>query len=713
MDSMSSTQNSQSARAQLQLGSEQIQKGDLNEALRAFQLAIDLDPSLAQAYFYIFQIHQHQGRIEQSLESLNQALQLDSSLVGADVHLALSKHYAAQGKLIDACSCCERAISIQPHLEEAHRFRADLLLRAGKVDQAIRGYKRMVALNPSLATYTNQVCVNTTLPFKIGMIQRELDLLTDAIDQTPEVFPELLGTAEVHFFNGNALAKQGALDRAIKEYEEAGRLQPNFAEAFYCLGSVFSALGNLTFSVDALTQAAHNFQKAISLRPDLAEAYFAIGKIYRSLYEHGQLDLEKALEFHQKAIELKPDFAEAYYEAWDALYRLGKVGESNTYIEKYVKIKAQRADNHPLSALGIRFITDFTYAVGHLAESAEVYLKSQMLGWLPERKTIVLAPPWFVANHALLDYWKKYFHIVTDERLIRRLAPLAKDLTHDVSFVTEPNGRVTVTRLAKPALQKIWEEQKRPALLELSEEDRTRGWKCLESLGMPRDAWFVTLHVREGGYKNEAGCEQNAHRAAEIETYYLAIRSIVERGGWVVRIGEASMKEIPSMPNVIDYAHSQYKSDWMDLFLCSQCKFYLASTGGIYGVVQLFDKPVCTANLAATPLQNGGSDIWIPKLARLTRENRLLTFAEMFRPPYLNCTEGRMLKKFGLEFIARTTEEINDLAAEMLDRLEGKCVYSAEDDALQLRFRALMPEDNGIIISRIGKAFLRKYSYLL
>ena len=67
-------------------------------------------------------------------------------------------------------------------------------------------------------------------------------------------------------------------------------------------------------------------------------------------------------------------------------------------------------------------------------------------------------------------------------------------------------------------------------------------------MGLPPDCWFVSLHVREG-----VGASR---RDGNIADYLPAIRRITQAGGWVVRIGDASMTKISDVPNLIDYAHA-------------------------------------------------------------------------------------------------------------------------------------------------------------
>ena len=79
-------------------------------------------------------------------------------------------------------------------------------------------------------------------------------------------------------------------------------LQPDYAEAYLNIGTVFQ-------DQSKLEEAIESYKKAISIKPDYAEAYLNIGTVFK---DQGKLD-EEAIEAYNKAISLKPDYTEAYY----------------------------------------------------------------------------------------------------------------------------------------------------------------------------------------------------------------------------------------------------------------------------------------------------------------------------------------------------------------------------------------------------------------
>ena len=170
------------------------------------------------------------------------------------------------------------------------------------------------------------------------------------------------------------------------------------------------------------------------------------------------------------------------------------------------------------------------------------------------------------------------------------------------------------------------------------------------------------------------------------------------------------------MRRVIDYAHLDIKNDWMDVFLLAACRFHLGSSG-VFSVCGAFGVPVAMVNLApiGASLMYGSHDIDIPELVRSDKDDRLLTFREVLDSPIGNFRYTNLYEEAGVTLVDNSPEDIRDLAIEMMDRLEGKDIYTDEDEQLQEQCKTLMKPGNWSYggSSRIGRDFLHKYSNLL
>ena len=254
----------------------------------------------------------------------------------------------------------------------------------------------------------------------------------------------------------------------------------------------------------------------------------------------------------------------------------------------------------------------------------------------------------------------------------------------------------------------------RSPIISLSASLIARGEVALRSLGIPNGAWFVCVHSREGGFLPEEEWAAN-FRNTDILTYVPAMKRIVERGGWCVRVGDPTMKPLPPIPGVIDYARSSAKSDWMDLFLCANCRFFLGNTSGLFGLAGIFGRPSALAN--NTPFSSLYSqfpqDISIPKLLQ-SADGRVFSFDEIFHNEISRYRLAPQFNSRELKHIDNTPEEITALAEEMMVRLDAGGVVPP-DHPLQAQLRAMLEPDHYCWHSKaqVGLAFIKAHRDLM
>lgn len=131
----------------------------------------------------------------------------------------------------------------------------------------------------------------------------------------------------------------------------------------------------------------------------------------------------------------------------------------------------------------------------------------------------------------------------------------------------------------------------------LDEKKIKKAKELQAEMGMPEDCWFVALHVREKGFYNEIAAEVD-FRCGNIYSYLKAIDLVTSMGGWVVRMGDKTMTPLPKIEHVIDYPHTKYKSDFMDLYLIKNCRLYVGMDSGIWDVAHMFKKNNLVINSA-------------------------------------------------------------------------------------------------------------------
>jgi putative glycosyltransferase (TIGR04372 family) len=173
-------------------------------------------------------------------------------------------------------------------------------------------------------------------------------------------------------------------------------------------------------------------------------------------------------------------------------------------------------------------------------------------------------------------------------------------------------------------------------------------------LGLPPDAWYVCLHVREGGYSKD---EIN-FRNSDIENYLDAIKYITSQGGWVIRMGDSSMQKLPSMVQVIDYANHPDRNALLDIFLIKGCDSFIGTSSGMIHVAELFDKPMLFTNAVSylNDLPQKIGDLIIFKHVKSKSMNRTLSLKEWLNS--CNKIETKTWSSEDWEYIQNTSGEI-------------------------------------------------------
>jgi putative glycosyltransferase (TIGR04372 family) len=364
-----------------------------------------------------------------------------------------------------------------------------------------------------------------------------------------------------------------------------------------------------------------------------------------------------------------------------------------------------------LHLAGFRRLTVLVSRIGHLAAEPDSFLKARGLGMIAPGQYFFLAPRGTVANEALLAYWRPHIRVVDHPLACWMLRALSRWLLmkHDMSrYVLKIGATQEIYRI-----NAAWAG--RPPLLALSNPDRAWSDSQLERLGLPRDAWFVCVHVREPGF-SPADEAAHAHRNSDPRSVRLAMELIVRRGGWCVRMGDPSMTRLDPMHRVIDYAHHPIRSARLDVALCARARFLLGNTSGLAFVSAVFGVPCALANMI--PMSTLGvlpGDISIPKLLHSADDHRLRSFAEVLGSPAGNFRYAQAYVDVGLEPIENTPQDILELTTEMLDRLDDTYEPALGDDERQRRFKALLRPGHYSYgsVARVGSAFLRRYSFLL
>lgn len=361
---------------------------------------------------------------------------------------------------------------------------------------------------------------------------------------------------------------------------------------------------------------------------------------------------------------------------------------------------------HFLSWIGFQYVEiALPIRIGHLALEPDAFLRDRTLalGHLPV--ALIIEPPQGFANQTLASYLSRYLTVLRrdDEATFLESYFSAHGFT-----VRTADYVVAMYETARCFdVYRRWGD--RPALFKLSASDRRFTKDALERLGIPRDAWFVCVHARDGGF-SPSDESWHSHRNVAIEDFGPAMDVITARGGWCVRVGDPTMPPMTPRARCIDYATSDLKSARLDIGLAASCRFFLGCASGLYNVAVMFGRPSALANVSplSGAYSQGVADLSIPqRLADL--DGRVLPFEEIFATDVANFRFAEEFASRGLKPQNVSPSAISDMAEEMCDRLDGTARYSTDDELRQIAFKSFLRPGHYAYGtgSRIARDYLR------
>ena len=303
------------------------------EAIQAFDAAIKQKPKFIHLAYYGKGLALYwSGKDPEAITALQQAVQSQPDFVPAWNNLSLV--YRESNQLDKALAAINQAIQLQPNNPKLYNQKYAVLSNLKRYREAEVAINKAIELSPRAVFYSNRGVVRADLGDKQGAIED----YNQAIKINPNYAPAYNNRGNVRAELGN---KQGAID----DYNQVIRINPNYALAYYNRGIVRDELGDKQGAIDDYNlaikinpndaQAYYNrgyvrnelgnkqgaiddFNLAIKINPNLAQAYINRGNVRSELGNK-----QGAIADYTQAIKINPNDAYAYYNRGNAKYQLG------------------------------------------------------------------------------------------------------------------------------------------------------------------------------------------------------------------------------------------------------------------------------------------------------------------------------------------------------------------------------------------------------
>lgn len=156
------------ARAHLNRGNALFVAGDPTSALAAYKTALMHDPAYAAAHYNAGNVLAKLGQREAALDAYKTALSLKPDFVDAEI--ALGCFQDDLGQIEAAAASYRRALVLQPDYAQVHNNLGIVLSKLGQFEAAVASYRRALELDPNYADGHSN----------LGNALKDLGLLSDA-----------------------------------------------------------------------------------------------------------------------------------------------------------------------------------------------------------------------------------------------------------------------------------------------------------------------------------------------------------------------------------------------------------------------------------------------------------------------------------------------------------------------------------------------------
>jgi putative glycosyltransferase (TIGR04372 family) len=368
-------------------------------------------------------------------------------------------------------------------------------------------------------------------------------------------------------------------------------------------------------------------------------------------------------------------------------------------------------------------------AIGHVA-MIDILIKQVKLGWLDGTDILVIEND-KLDNLAGKTILKKLSHenieFTNNLSLYYDLNkgledPIWSDLSNDeksslfIDFWSYNISRYPEINFFSDGAARIqleWESQAKPPLIKLDIDEERDLSDLLYQLNLPKNSWYVCLHVRESGFHGDWNKKYPSARDANADDYILAAEEIINKGGFVIRMGDPTMSPFKKMDGVIDYAHSNFKSEVNDTLLSAGCRFMLGTNSGFSILPATFGRPCALTNWIPLAIPNWYSkDLFIPKLLWDSTKNRYLKISEI-----LSSSLGTLQNVHDfpetIQIHDNEPEEIHAITSEMIGILSNEYDKGKDYEILNLKFKNIMQSYGNIMNCDVSSFWIRKYNFLI
>ena len=257
--------------------------GQIQEALDAVETLTKDYPNESLLYNISGACYKQIGQLEEAFKSFQKAVDLKPDYAEAQYNLGVTIHEL--GQVDSAIKCYEKALAIQHAYPNAHNNLGQILLESGQPDAAMNHFEWAVAYQPEFSEAHNNL--GSSL-----LALRQVNTAVTHYEKAVAIKPDY----QLAYNNlGIAYQRLGEIDKAFKSFERALAIKSDYAKAHHNLSSLkkYTKSDKQIVEMESLLSIKDLSQSdRIFICFALAKAYEDLGKqeeLFKVLHEGNQL----------------------------------------------------------------------------------------------------------------------------------------------------------------------------------------------------------------------------------------------------------------------------------------------------------------------------------------------------------------------------------------------------------------------------------------
>lgn len=223
--------------------------------------------------------------------------------------------------------------------------------------------------------------------------------------------------------------------------------------------------------------------------------------------------------------------------------------------------------------------------------------------------------------------------------------------------------------------------------LKFSRSEVQLGEDYLRSVGVKPGEPYICLVVREAAWAppKTGPSSSGTLRSRSFEDFLPAAQALAELDVTVIKLGAAGTFQTTGS-KIVDYANSESKSEFLDVYLPSHAKCVISTMSGPDAVALAGRVPVLYVDIAQYSLCFAGTSLvtWVPALLYSQKLGRLMTMSEVFDSGAGRFLGSTAFELAGINVMQSSPEKISEYCVAFYKNL---VLPSYESDQFQRQYR--------------------------